>query len=66
MFSKFGYLLGPHQGAIQPQLLAPIQCVRRWRKAGLGDDNVAISGAVTDDKIDILYGVSSWCDGNDK
>jgi hypothetical protein len=40
MFSELGDLLEPCQWAIQSQLLAAIQCVRRWRKAGFGDDKV--------------------------
>jgi hypothetical protein len=41
MFGELGDLLEPCRRAIQPQLLAAIQCVRRWRRAGLGDDQVA-------------------------
>jgi hypothetical protein len=62
MFSELGDLLEPRRRAIQPQLLAAIQCVRRWRKAGLGDDKVATKFAITDSEIDALYGLSNWDD----
>jgi hypothetical protein len=62
MFSELGDLLEPRRRAIQPQLLAAIQCVRRWRRSGLGDDQVATKAAITDTEMDILYDVSTWDD----
>ncbi|KAH8696781.1 hypothetical protein GQ44DRAFT_719006 [Phaeosphaeriaceae sp. PMI808] len=64
MFSELGDLLEPRRRTIQPQLLAAIQCVRRWRKAGLGDDKVDFKFA-TDSEIDALYDVSNWVDSDD-
>jgi hypothetical protein len=36
MFSELGDLLEPYRRNILLQLLSAIQCVRRWRRAGLG------------------------------
>ena len=60
MFSELGDLLEPRRRGIQPRLLAAIQCVRRWRTAGLGDDKLNNRNSITDDKIEALYGVSAW------
>jgi len=62
MFSELGDLLEPRRRAIQPQLLAAIQCVRRWQKAGLGDGRVAMKEAMSDEEMELLYGVSCWDD----
>jgi hypothetical protein len=59
MFSELRDLLEPRRRAIQPQLLAAIQCVRRWQKASLGDDNVAAKAALTDADLDALYDIST-------
>ena len=59
MFSELGDLLEPRRRAIQPQLLAAIQCVQRWRKARLGDDEAAIKATISDAEMDILYDVST-------
>jgi hypothetical protein len=60
MFSELGDLLEPRRRAIQPQLFAAIQCVRRWRKASLGDDDIAAKAALTDVGLDALYDMSTW------
>jgi hypothetical protein len=60
LFSELGDLLEPRRRAIKPQLLAAIQCVRRWQKARLGDAEVAARVAITDDKIELLYNFKSW------
>ena len=62
MFSELSDVLEPRRRAIQPQLLAAIQCVRRWQKAGLGDGRVAMKEAMSDDEMELLYGVSCWDD----
>jgi hypothetical protein len=36
MFSELGDLLEPRRRAISPELLAAIQCVRRWQKLVMG------------------------------
>jgi hypothetical protein len=59
MFSELSNLLEPRRRAIQPQLLAAIQCVRRWRKSGVGDDELAAKVALTDADLDALYDMST-------
>jgi hypothetical protein len=60
MFSELGDLLEPRRRAISPQLLAAIQCVRQWLKAGFKrvDDRAAAAG--DDDAIDRIYRVPEW------
>jgi hypothetical protein len=60
LFSKLGDLLEPRRRAIKAQLLAALQCVRRWQKAGLGDVEVAAKVGITDDEIELLYDFESW------
>ncbi|KAH7563688.1 Dimerhypothetical proteinTnphypothetical proteinhAT domainhypothetical proteincontaining protein [Bipolaris maydis] len=60
MFSELGDLLEPRRRGMQPQLLAAIQCVRRWRKAGLGNDDISSKVTITDDSIETLYEPSKW------
>jgi hypothetical protein len=36
--------------------------VRRWRKAGLGDDDVAAKAALTGAGLDVLYDINTWGD----
>jgi hypothetical protein len=60
LFSKLGDLLEPRRRAIKPQLLAALQCVRRWQKAGLGDVEVAAKVEITDDEMELLYDFESW------
>jgi hypothetical protein len=60
LFSELGDLLKPHRRAIKPQLLAAIQCVRRWQRAGLGDVEIAAKSTMTDDEMELLYDLSSW------
>ncbi|KAG9383025.1 Dimer-Tnp-hAT domain containing protein [Pyrenophora tritici-repentis] len=60
LFSELGDLLEPRRRAIKPQLLAAIQCVRRWQRAGLGDVEVATKGVITDDEMELLYDFKSW------
>jgi hypothetical protein len=62
MFSELSNLSEPLRRAIQPQLLAAIQCVRQWRKSGLGDNEMAAKAALTDADLDALYDMSTWDD----
>lgn len=48
MFSELGDLLEPRRRNISPQLLAAIQCVRRWKRAGLSDNQAAEKSTITD------------------
>ena len=43
-----------------PKLLAAIQCVRRWRRAGLGGDGKVDNTAITDEEIDLIYSLCEW------
>jgi hypothetical protein len=60
LFSELGDLLEPRRRAIKPQLLAALQCVRRWQKAGLGEIEVAAEVGITDDEMELLYDFESW------
>jgi hypothetical protein len=60
MVSELSNLVEPRRQAIQPQLLAAIKCIRRWRKASLGDEDIAAKAALTDVDLDALYNI---CNG---
>jgi hypothetical protein len=60
LFSELGDLLKPCYRAIKQQLLAVIQCVRRWKSAGLGKVEVAAKLTMTDNVMELLYNLSSW------
>ncbi|KAF7574084.1 Dimer-Tnp-hAT domain containing protein [Pyrenophora tritici-repentis] len=47
MFSELGDLLEPRRRCIKPQLLAAIQCVRGWQRAGFSVDGEAPIGMIT-------------------
>jgi hypothetical protein len=64
MFSELGDLLEPHRRNISPQLLSAIQCVRRWRRAGLGTYQSQGNTTVKDEELDLLYGVQSWANSS--
>jgi hypothetical protein len=57
MFSKLGDLLESRRRVISLQLLAAIQCVRKWRKAGLGKGfgDSFTKPRTTDDEMDFIY-----------
>jgi hypothetical protein len=59
MFSELGDLLEPRRRAISPQLLAAIQCVRRWLKAGFGKGHKP-TRHTTDDELDLIYQLGDW------
>jgi hypothetical protein len=66
MFSELGDLLEPRRRAISPQLLAAIQCVRRWLKAGFGKGRKP-TGRTNDDELDLIYQLGDWdrdCDSD--
>jgi hypothetical protein len=60
MFSELGDLLEPCRHNITLQLLAAIQCVRGWKKAGFSNDQAADKSTITDREIELLYGISTW------
>ena len=60
LFSELGDLLEPRQQRLEPQLLAAIQCVRRWQRAGLrGDDEVMEEEEADDDHIELWCGLAT-------
>jgi hypothetical protein len=64
MFSELGDLLEPRRRNLSPEMLAAIQCVRRWRRAHLGNDEIAEKHTVTDKEIELKYGIHSCDDSN--
>ncbi|KAI2484851.1 Dimer-Tnp-hAT domain containing protein [Pyrenophora tritici-repentis] len=62
MFSELGDLLEPRRRCIKPQLLAAIQCVRGWQRASFSVDGEAPIGVITDDEMELLYGLADWED----
>jgi hypothetical protein len=60
MFSELGDLLEPRRRNISPQLLAAIQCNRRWIRAGFSASEVLVKDSITDEEIDARYGVHKW------
>ncbi|KAG9383672.1 Dimer-Tnp-hAT domain containing protein [Pyrenophora tritici-repentis] len=57
LFSELGDLLEPRRRSISPQLLAAIQCDRRWIRAGFGSGEVPVKEAISDEEMDAKYGV---------
>ena len=62
LFSELGDLLEPRRRGIQPQLLAALQCVRRWQRASFGSVTAPKTG-LTEEQMDVLYEWSSWDNG---
>jgi hypothetical protein len=60
MLSELSNLLELWKRCIKPQLLAGIQCVRRWQIAGFSVGGKAPSGVITIDEIELLYGLADW------
>jgi hypothetical protein len=61
LFSELGDLLEPRRRKIGANLLAALQCVRRWMGAGLMDaDDEINESTLTDSAVDSLYGVCQW------
>ncbi|KAI1517056.1 Dimer-Tnp-hAT dimerization containing protein [Pyrenophora tritici-repentis] len=60
LFSELGDLLEPRRRSISPQLLAAIQCDRRWIRAGFGSGEVPVKGVISDEEMDAKYGVHKW------
>ncbi|KAF7567844.1 Dimer-Tnp-hAT multi-domain protein [Pyrenophora tritici-repentis] len=55
LFSELGDLLEPRRRSISPQLLAAIQCDRRWIRAGFGSGEVPVKGVISDEEMDAKY-----------
>jgi hypothetical protein len=62
VFSELGDLLEPRRRNIGPELLAAIQCVRRWLRDKFGDDEVANKATITDQELELVYRLSTWDD----
>jgi hypothetical protein len=63
LFSELGDLLELRQRRPGPQLPAAIQCVRRWKRAGLGgDDEVEEEETADDDNMELTCGLATWDD----
>jgi hypothetical protein len=61
LFSELGDLLEPRRRKIGANLLAVLQCVRRWMRAGFMDTDDEINeSTLTDSAVDSLYGVCQW------
>lgn len=60
IFSELGDLLEPRRRGLSARLLAAIQCVRRWRRAGFSDDEAVTNTPITNREIELLYGISIW------
>jgi hypothetical protein len=60
LFSELGDLLELCCCAIKLQLLATIQCIRRWQRASLGNIEVAAKSTMMDDEMELLYNLSRW------
>jgi hypothetical protein len=60
MFSELGDLLEPRRRNISPQLLAAIQCDRRWIRAGFSVGEEPVKDSITDVEMDAKYGVYKW------
>jgi hypothetical protein len=60
LFSELGDLLEPRRRNLSPQLLAAIQCSRRWIKAGFLDGEVTVKDPISDEEMDAKYGVNQW------
>jgi hypothetical protein len=59
VFSELGDLLEPRRSGISPELLAAIQCMSRWRKAGFGSDNM-VDVSLTDEQLIAQYNMEKW------
>jgi hypothetical protein len=60
MFSELGNLLEPRWRNMSPQLLAVIQCNRRWTRAKFGASEVPVKDSITNEEVDAKYGVHKW------
>jgi hypothetical protein len=63
LFSELGDLLEPRRRNISPELLAAIQCNRRWIRAGFGSSEVPVKDSITNEEIDVKYSVHKWVVG---
>ena len=60
MFSELGDLLEPRRRKIGAELLAALQALRSWIRAGFTTPNGAQADIYTDDEIESEYTVDGW------
>jgi hypothetical protein len=60
MFSELGDLLEPKRRNMGPQLLAAIQLVRLWVRAGFKPPEAGNDNDITDEGITIQYNIQDW------
>ena len=62
LFSELSDLLEPRRRNISPQLLAALQCDRRWIRAGFDGYEVTVKdmASLTDEEIDAKFSVHTW------
>jgi hypothetical protein len=65
MFSELGDLLEPRRRKMNPQLLAALQTLRGWIRAGFKTPSAAQTEQVTDEEVESEYVVNSWEDSAD-
>jgi len=58
LFSELGDMLEPRRQGLSPELLADIQCVRCWTKAGFGDSDGEAEAAMTEAQLERAYNLS--------
>ncbi|KAI1571615.1 hypothetical protein PtrEW4_004663 [Pyrenophora tritici-repentis] len=69
LFSELGDLLELKRRAISSELLAALQLIRSWTRAGYtynakrGDDNSG-DGAISDDELARKYSIQNWVEDN--
>jgi hypothetical protein len=60
MFSELSDLLEPKRRNMGPQLLAAIQLVRSWVRAGFKPPGAGDDDDVTDEGITVQYNIRDW------
>lgn len=60
LFSEVGDLLEPKRRKIGSQLLAALQCIRAWERAGFKPPSEKVTEQLPDDYIDELYDIDIW------
>jgi hypothetical protein len=53
-------MLEPRRQGLSPELLAGVQCVRCWMKAGFGDSDGEAEAAMTEAQLERAYNLSMW------
>ena len=69
LFSELGDLLEPKRRAISSELLAALQLIRCWTRAGYTynarrDHDNSGDGAISDDELAREYSIQNWVEDN--